>query len=235
MPYNITQVDFFSMENISVQKVGSSMLEVKMPRLVQGEGSVTTLNLTAEEPTLAEGNAYNVYSIFDQGSTKGKVYHSILEVEGGEWAPLRLFGFGLLISSALVLYILFLPWLIGRSRKNKLSRFVREVYSNYIKSDKGQEDKIIALVNVQRIMSDLEEDFVAKIMKKKMREDLNKIPTENFQRILADVGEFSTNADKTVYKLGLKRLLRLKSKELHIEDDVLAETDRKIDDYIKTL
>ena len=235
MPYNITQVDFFSLENISVQRVGSDTLKVSMPRLVQGEGSVTTINLASKESVPAEDNGYDVYSIYDQGSTKGKTYHSILEVERGEWAPLRLFYFGLLITAALVLYIMVLPWLLGHHYKAKLSRHIGEVYSNYLRTEKRSEDKIDALVKLQKAGTRFDKNVLAKMMKKKTREQLTEILTENFQRIVSDVHMFSTNADKTAYKDELRRLLSQRSKDLHIEDDVLAETDKKIGDYINTL
>jgi hypothetical protein len=197
MPYNITDIDIFSMENISVQNE-SKTFDVTMPRLVQGKGSVTTINLTAKP---AEDNAYNSYSIYDQGSTKGKIYHSISEAERGGWSPVRIASYGLLITAFLVIYTIVLPRLLGLYYSREVTRSAQSTYSSYLYSNKTVENKASSLILLQREMTDLERRFSFRLLTKKTKDRLNKILTDNFKRILFDVEVFSTNADKA-YLLG---------------------------------
>jgi hypothetical protein len=75
-PYNITSVDIFSTENYTKEYVNNSaILEVNVPRLVQGEGSIIRINALIDSHSNITGNDhYIVYSTYDQGSKMNAAY-----------------------------------------------------------------------------------------------------------------------------------------------------------------
>jgi hypothetical protein len=77
-PYNILDSQLFLTENYNNTKVlllDKKLLQISIPRLVQGQGSLIKLNLfvNPQESSNLNNDKFIAYSTFDQGSSKSEI------------------------------------------------------------------------------------------------------------------------------------------------------------------
>lgn len=161
-PYNIVNDDVFSLEEIEVQKINPKTLQMFMPRLIHGEGSVTTITLGMDKVVNYTEN-FQTYIVYDQGSNRGHIYqeftifNAFTDFISILITPIGIMILGVSITVGLLLFrqFIFKPYRIKRINKilgefsSTVSYSLDKVFSAYSKGQKTIHETAYSLAKLE--------------------------------------------------------------------------------------
>lgn len=235
-PYNIVSDDIFSLEKTEVHKIGPKTIQVFMPRLIHGEGSVTNITLRMNNvPNYTEN--YQTHVVYDQGSDRGHIYEES-PMFSALITPVGIMIFGISITVGLLLlrrYIKSQIKKVANAKSDWISKSYDNEFANYYKGSRTIHETANTLLWLTRDAVTFNLTPGTAIYKK--YEDY-------FRSILDDATrQFTTNAQYFKYFEDLKNAViqlttfantrGVSTDAIQLNDEVISNIMTRLDNYLK--
>lgn len=163
-PYKILENTISTSEKSNVSKTNSTSLRIELPRLANGYGSFTKINLIADNTINKINYNYVLFISYDQGSKK-IIFNSLYETAKSDtllqsiFFPLILISTGLSILISLAIYLRYFKKRYGRQFMDQKRQEIEETFLEFRRSEREPIDLIQALIKIENIKENIDDVY----------------------------------------------------------------------------